>query len=70
MKNGRLKEAMADFSKCIELEPRFAIHRYNRGTFLLMAGDTTNAENDLRAAVELGDFEAHKLLEELKSIKR
>jgi tetratricopeptide (TPR) repeat protein len=50
---GQLEEALADFSKAIEIEPNLAIAYSNRGTIYLKLIEIQNAIRDFTQAIKL-----------------
>jgi tetratricopeptide (TPR) repeat protein len=51
--SGRLEEAERDYSKAIEIEPRYAAAYTNRGNVRLLRNDTEGALEDYRKALRL-----------------
>lgn len=65
---GRLAEAVAEYSKALELAPRLAPVWHNRGVARMTQGNLTAAAVDLQRALELASNEdTAQLLEEVKA---
>ena len=54
MQKKEYKEAIEDYDKAIELNPKFAVAYYNRGVAKGRSGDNEGAEEDFAKAKELG----------------
>ncbi|MBD3165672.1 tetratricopeptide repeat protein [bacterium] len=61
----RLEEAIAAYSRAIELDPEREYYYYNRGKTYAMAGEYEAAERDFRIALEKGYTEAEAELDRL-----
>jgi tetratricopeptide (TPR) repeat protein len=62
LSNDKAVEAMADFSKVIELEPNHAEALFERGKILISVGQNTDGCIDLQNALKNGNTNAEKLI--------
>src|SRR2546422_11430609 len=53
MDKGNMDDAMADFTKAISIDPKYAMAYHGRGTILLQKGDFDAAIADYNRALEL-----------------
>lgn len=67
---GHITEAIADFTKVIEINDRFAEAYYNRGLLHLLLDDQVFAIPDLSKAGELGIYQAYNIIKKNQNIKR
>ncbi len=59
---GDLDNALAAFTKAVEIQPDYASAWYNRGVVGNKAGHAADAINDFKKAASLGHEKARKLL--------
>jgi tetratricopeptide (TPR) repeat protein len=71
MRQEQHDQAIADFSKALEIDPEYAngLNYMNRGNAYLQKGDKERARKDLERAVELGETRAQALLRQLPLTK-
>lgn len=69
-KNGKLKRAIEDYTKAIELNPDYADAYYRRSKAWLRLGEVEKAKSDMGTASSLGINSATALDETLRNYKR
>ncbi len=63
-KKGQYDHAISDFTKAIEINPRYALAYNNRGIVMRKLGNIKMACSDAKRACELGDCGLYELLRE------
>ncbi|MBQ9666410.1 MAG: tetratricopeptide repeat protein [Bacteroidaceae bacterium] len=67
---GNINEAIADFTRVLDINDTFAEAYYNRGLLHLLLDDTTLAIPDLSKAGELGIYQAYNIIKKNQNIKK
>ena len=65
---GNLNEAIAGFTRVIEINDTFAEAYFNRGLLKLLADDSHSAIPDLSKAGELGIFQAYNIIKKNQNL--
>ncbi len=63
---GKYEEAVADYTKAIELNPKYGLAYFNRAVARLKTGDRDGSVEDLKSSARLGNKDARETLTELK----
>jgi tetratricopeptide (TPR) repeat protein len=56
-----LEQAISDFNKALEIDPKSAVAYYNRGLFYFRAGQIDRAQADLKKAAKLDPEEMSRV---------
>jgi Tfp pilus assembly protein PilF len=64
---GDQEGALANFTKSIEINPRYSNPYISRGALLIELGDYFSGCKDLRIAVKLGDRDATEILHDIEN---
>ena len=67
---GRLEEAIADFTKAIELDPNLALAYASRGFIRMIQGKTFEAEKDFAQCLKLDAGLKTFVQEAMRDVKR